>query len=92
MESRILFVVYTPYIGFLPKRMKELERKNLDGVRQVVVTPSTYTESLSGLRADTVHLIELTPDNTIDRDLENQWFGNVTKVREMIDLIKTHNI
>lgn len=95
-KNRILFIIYTPYIGYLPKRMEQLEKTNkLDGVRQVVVTPTTYVTALDGLRADTVHLIKLYPsltDEKIDYSSMNKYYAEERRLSEIVERIKSHNI
>lgn len=91
MANRILFVIYTPHIGYLPKRMAELERKHsLDGVAQLVVTPEDYQTKLAGQQADTVHLIELNPSH----DTENayKFWSRLPHLRNLVETIKSHNI
>jgi hypothetical protein len=91
VKNRILFIIYTPFIGFLPKRMAELEKKNsLDGVAQVVVTPDDYTDKLIDVEADTVHLIELHPES----DTENafKFWARRDDLLKRVEGIKSHNI
>lgn len=92
-ENRILFVIYTPFLDYLPKRMTELKRMNtLNGVAQVITTPSTFESDLAGLAYDTIHLIKLYPDSSIDKELYNLYFVNEPKIEKFVDGIKTHNI
>jgi hypothetical protein len=91
MANRILFVIYTPYIGYLPKRMAELERKHkLDSVAQIVVTPDDFQEKLAGQQADTVHLIGLHPE--YDTQNGYKWWSILPVLKETVEKIKTHNI
>lgn len=92
-DYTILFVIYTPFEGFLPKRMAELEsRAKLDKVSQVVVTPHNYDTVLQGLQADTVHLIKLHPDNSVDIKTYVEYFERINHLEELIEKIKAHNI
>ena len=90
--NRILFVIYIPYFGYLPKRMAELEsRAKLDKVDQVTITPYTYQEILHGLRADSVHLIQLHPDNSVDEKNTHDYFNSLEELQHLVESIKTHN-
>lgn len=72
--------------------MAELEqRAKLDGVQQVVVTPHTYNSDLRGLRADTVHLIKLHPDTSVDFQTHVTYFEHIKHLEELVENIKTHN-
>lgn len=91
-DYTILFVIYTPFEGFLPKRMAELEsRAKLDKVSQVVVTPENYITVLNGLQSDTVHLIELHPDTSVDFGTSVKYFDRLVHLKELIEKIKIHN-
>ena len=91
-HNRILFVVYTPFFGYLPKRMAEIEsRAKLDKVHQVIITPQTYQETLTGLRADTVHLIKLHPDTSMDDELSFEYFKHLDQIQYLVEAIKIHN-
>ena len=92
-ETEILFVVYTPYEGFLPKREAELKsRANLDKVDQVFVTPVNYTEVLADRISDTVHLIKLYPDSDVSFEVSQLYFLNEKLLEKFIETIKRHNI
>lgn len=93
MRKRILFVVYTPFEGYLPKRMAELkQRVVLEGVEQIIVTPDDYTEKLKGQVADTVHLVHFQPDTTFNLEESTKFFTHLPKIVELIESIKYHNI
>ena len=73
--------------------MAELEsRAKLDNVSQVVITPDTYNQVLHGLRADTVHLIELHPDTSVEFKTHVAYYENMSHVKQLIENIKVHNI
>ena len=72
--------------------MAEIEsRAKLDKVHQVIITPQTYQETLRGLRADTVHLIKIHPDNTVDEQLTYEFFHHLDEIQHLVENIKTHN-
>jgi hypothetical protein len=92
-DYTILFIIYTPYEGYLPKRMAELESKaKLDNVSQIVVTPRNYEEKLAGLKANTVHLIELTPDNETPATEALEWLIQMPHLLKIVEGIKDYNI
>lgn len=72
--------------------MAELEsRAKLDGVNQVVVTPEDYNTVLNGLVYDTVHLIKLHPDTSVDFNTHVRYFEKMKHLEELVDNVKTHN-
>lgn len=90
---KILFVVYTPFEGFLPKRMAELTSKHkLDKTNLVVVTPDNHTAGLAGLVSDTVHLIRLHPDTDVAFTVQERYYRELKTVQAEIEKIKSHNI
>lgn len=92
-DYKIMFVIYTPWVGHNPKRMEEIQSKGkLNNVSVITVTPSDYKEKLAGLVADTIHLVQLTPDTTTPADLTTAFFTELSSLVEIIEGIKYHNI
>lgn len=89
--EKVLFIIYTPYVGYLPKRMKEIEhRTNKHNTKQVVVTPDNYKEKLEGLRAETIHLIKLYPEHKLEN--ATKYYEEEPKLHELVETLKIHNI
>ena len=93
----ILTVVYTPYEGYLPKRMEEIEYEfpadEKQGLQRIVVTPGNYEEKLQGIMADTIHLVKLYPilGKDITEDMKRTYYQHEPKVEELCETMKTHN-
>lgn len=79
-------------MNYLPKRMAELtSHTKPDGVDQLIITPYTYDTHLRGLRADTVHLIKLHPDNSVDEQVSFDYFDKLKEIQHLVEDIKAHN-